>query len=846
MAEAERCDPAEVVCNLPELLAHDLEMSEGAFIRKNMTAGTPVQHLAPEDEYHQLYPGLRRSRILSDAKDASINRLSLSAIEGRLHSPDIEAASDDAEEDGFTSDSSDDSFMAMEPPTVRMRNQSVATAATSVNLNDGSSTSHCSSPKQFQRCSLTAFEGGNLDTPELERSWFELGTPMESGNNTDDDMAPESIPAQTMSNMETLPPEPSLNPDADEDTPDEGVGRDGSLRGSVVGAEHVDYALSPPLPATTQLHPPHSRRTGAQSYLENKRAARNRGTQSIASLPSHLHINPLALNPTRLTRSETVHDQPTTSPSRLPPKAASTITAEEQQRPSTASGIPPSSEKPRVIKLPPRQVIAPGRSSVLALNLGPSFSFDPASLERRHSSKPDSILAKRIRKALNRMSGRTFIDATTSRVPAPDTDEGDGSKVDNTSDDSNKQCKQDSSVPEAGLTTEARDDHESRRKAQDQAFKEVKQIIHPSGRPLSPPNVSQEIFNQDVTAALAGWTGPGTELETPTLFTQLPPPPGLGPEQSVRPGLPLPPHVLENLRVSVKGFPDTMLLTSSLSIETIRTYAKKLRRPENSLDLSPLSPVGTVGSTSSRWKRSMGRTASRTTLNPLPPVDPNDLNLTRTSSTTRSSPSWSCIKRVFPSGSDYRCEALYAHLLAYNYLATICGHDVVPLTLPVPSPVRRGTAPVHVRCASLSAEMLARTEPDFFPVVPKKAAHLLGIGAGSDAPRNMVRTASLKSVGGVRSLLKRGRRGRDEVDIETLAGKPGGKPGNEVALREIMTGLVKCIAALVRLLKNAASVESGAGDEIGEEEEGDDVAQLDMHMFRALCELVRAEEEMAE
>lgn len=34
MAEAERCDPAEVVCNLPELLAHDLEMSEGAFIRK--------------------------------------------------------------------------------------------------------------------------------------------------------------------------------------------------------------------------------------------------------------------------------------------------------------------------------------------------------------------------------------------------------------------------------------------------------------------------------------------------------------------------------------------------------------------------------------------------------------------------------------------------------------------------------------------------------------------------------------------------------------------------------------------------------------------------------------------
>jgi hypothetical protein len=447
------------------------------------------------------------------------------------------------------------------------------------------------------------------------------------------------------------------------------------------------------------------------------------------------------------------------------------------------------------------------------------------------------------------MSGRTFIDATESRVPTTNSEEGDDRRVSDTVDGIVRQHKRNSGVShttEAAPVTEGRNDYESRRKAQDQAFKEVKQVLHPPARPPTPADILPQISDHDITTNFGGWIGPSTELETSTLFTQLPPP-RPSPEYSVRPGLPLPPHVIENLRVSVTGFPDTMLLTSSLSIETIRAYAKKLRLPENSLDLSPLSPTGTVGSASSRWKRSVGRATSRATASPLPPSEPDNLGLTRTtSSTARSAPGWSCIKRVFPCGSDYRCEALYAHLLAYNYIATICGHDVVPLTLPVPSPVRPGTVPVHVRCASTSADMLARTEPDFFPVVPKKAAHLLGIGAGSGSTTSLVRTASLKGVGRVRGLLKRGRGGRDEVDLEALGGKTGARPGNEMALREVMTGLVKCVAALVRLLKRSAYVAPTAGEESDDEEEDDDVAALDMHMFRALCELVRAEEEMAE
>src|SRR5690606_16600107 len=45
------------------------------------------------------------------------------------------------------------------------------------------------------------------------------------------------------------------------------------------------------------------------------------------------------------------------------------------------------------------------------------------------------------------------------------------------------------------------------------------------------------------------------------------------------PGIPLPPDVVDNIRVSITCFPDTMLLTSSLSIDTIRTYSRKVRTP---------------------------------------------------------------------------------------------------------------------------------------------------------------------------------------------------------------------------------------------------------------------------
>lgn len=49
-------------------------------------------------------------------------------------------------------------------------------------------------------------------------------------------------------------------------------------------------------------------------------------------------------------------------------------------------------------------------------------------------------------------------------------------------------------------------------------------------------------------------------------------------DESAR-AVPLPPDAIETLRVSVVCFPETILLTSSLTVETIRSYSKKMRHP---------------------------------------------------------------------------------------------------------------------------------------------------------------------------------------------------------------------------------------------------------------------------
>lgn len=53
--------------------------------------------------------------------------------------------------------------------------------------------------------------------------------------------------------------------------------------------------------------------------------------------------------------------------------------------------------------------------------------------------------------------------------------------------------------------------------------------------------------------------------------------------------VPLPPDTMETLRVSIACFPETMLLSSSLTVETIRAYSRKVRQP--SIELLRTMPV---------------------------------------------------------------------------------------------------------------------------------------------------------------------------------------------------------------------------------------------------------------
>lgn len=87
--------------------------------------------------------------------------------------------------------------------------------------------------------------------------------------------------------------------------------------------------------------------------------------------------------------------------------------------------------------------------------------------------------------------------------------------------------------------------------------------------------------------------------------------------------VPLPPDAMETLRVSIACFPETMLLSSSLTIETIRTYSRKVRQPSLEILRAPstraatpesrlrrpkdLSGARSCLSNEARWSRTYGR-----------------------------------------------------------------------------------------------------------------------------------------------------------------------------------------------------------------------------------------------
>ncbi|PHH70781.1 hypothetical protein CDD82_6925 [Ophiocordyceps australis] len=295
--------------------------------------------------------------------------------------------------------------------------------------------------------------------------------------------------------------------------------------------------------------------------------------------------------------------------------------------------------------------------------------------------------------------------------------------------------------------------------------------------------------------------------------------------------VPLPPEAMETLRVSVACFPETMLLSSSLTIETIRTYSHKVRQP--SLDLLSNTPLrnqapdsSPLGSRRSIWRKVVP--SKRIGLLPAPILRRNFLS-SHQSIDSVSSPAlvsarpWEPLKSVFGYCSDYICDALYAHIVAFNYISTLVTRSPAPSPSPCQSPSLPPPGP------PLPQPTQTRNPGPTTPIspgenIPKKAASLLGLASASDA-----------AAAGLNRLTQ-----RIATPLGTLP-RPDVAPNQSQAAlvthENLLSGLMRCISQLMATAKLMS--ENGGGEDIVKTEPG----QVDFLLVRCLCEIVRMSED---
>jgi len=371
-------------------------------------------------------------------------------------------------------------------------------------------------------------------------------------------------------------------------------------------------------------------------------------------------------------------------------------------------------------------------------------------------------------------------------------------------------------------------------------------------------------------------------------------------------GIRLPPEVVESLRVSISCFPETMLQTSSLSIETIRTYSRKLKYRAEIDRLAGLQhdqySTSNMHETKSakRWHFWPGQ--SRRTKPDLSSQPPHchtfprksrSSSIQSTTSITQSShnftqpPCWAVIKAIFPAATDYICDALYAHLVAYNYISSLCS----------PSPASPPQSPKpSLRAVFSNPNATSNLHIDEPPAwVPLKAASLLGMndpstlnlayhkhlrqqGQAITRPRTrkgLLVRRPLTPVSEIFSNISPISYSISNGSTVTGTGCGSGSGGNppstseDSAMRELRLGLRSCIHMLIATIKKGSlgcvmrftdtEIALGGGSGTGFVSEtldkesmsvtmsqlGDGMEEVtvDPALVRALCEVVRCTEE---
>ncbi|KAG6367116.1 hypothetical protein INS49_001298 [Diaporthe citri] len=351
-------------------------------------------------------------------------------------------------------------------------------------------------------------------------------------------------------------------------------------------------------------------------------------------------------------------------------------------------------------------------------------------------------------------------------------------------------------------------------------------------------------------------------------------------------------EVLENLRISVGNFPDTMLRTSSLTVQTIRSYSRKLRRGGTSsgdrgfgrdsddyaftafdayttesvsgsvdrksslgnLKLKKLSLRGKKLHLSSRQAPSPNSPFLKEQDDFWPPVDHRNFSMrSNTPPSRKSSEVSACVgalRSIFPDGTDYLLDGLYAHLIAYNYMNSLCG--AMPHLLSSPGhPGLRSRPSLNFPPGVTSRADLELQDRDDLAirelqdevattastaVVPKKAASLLGLGATHMGKPVRPRPGTLG--------------GRKDKHRKTTppAAAFSASLESESAMRDLRDAIAGNIKRLVETVKQCSPAAAARDSDEDSEDAailGQNARELDSTLLRALCEVVRCYEELS-
>lgn len=394
------------------------------------------------------------------------------------------------------------------------------------------------------------------------------------------------------------------------------------------------------------------------------------------------------------------------------------------------------------------------------------------------------------------------------------------------------------------------------------------------------PIVTQVQSWLDSSATTAHLTSP-TDLTAPS-------PTSKAPIGSVRVAA----EVLENLRISVGNFPDTMLRTSSLTVQTIRSYSRKLRRGGTSsgdrgfgrdsddytftafdtqtmesvpvsmdrksslgnLRLKKLSLRGKRLHLSSRQAPAHNSPFAKEEDDFWPPVDHHNYSmLSNSPPSRRSSEVSACVgalRSIFPDGTDYLLDGLYAHLIAYNYMNSLCGAMPHLPSSPRQPGLRSRPSLNFPPGVNSRADLELQDRDDLAirelqdevstsastAVVPKKAASLLGLGATHMGKPVRPRPGTLA--------------GRKDKHRKTTppAASFSASLESESAMRDLRDAIASNIKRLVETVKQC----SPAAASRDSDEDSEDAAilaqnarELDPTLLRALCEVVRCYEDLS-